>query len=215
MVAHCLLLALLLLSGVADARRDPSGLSRKDLRSLREQRKAYCTVACQQPDGYVPFLPFDLPRVGVLPGPTKARIKLCMDSPFDDRGNSTVLRTCFGEPRPSDKAASVTRKNRAFVRTICLRRRVRGVPPRREAGPEELDVLVHTLTASVGLVGPHAADGVPCRTRADQHHEDRPGRHPQDQPRAPGLGRHLRTTVRTGVFFSYTPDSRLAAAWVS
>jgi hypothetical protein len=80
---------------------------------------------------------------------------------------------------------------------------------------EELDVLVHTLTASVGLGGRMRRMASPAeRARINITKTVLAAIRKIDHEH-PGLGRHLRTAVRTGVFFSYTPDSRLGAAWVS
>jgi hypothetical protein len=80
---------------------------------------------------------------------------------------------------------------------------------------EELDVLVHELAASVGLGGRARRMGSSAERARINITKTVLGAIRKIDHEHPGLGRHLRTTVRTGTFFSYTPDSRLAAAWVS
>jgi hypothetical protein len=78
----------------------------------------------------------------------------------------------------------------------------------------ELDALVHELTDSLGLGG--RARRMPCpaeRARVNITKTVHAAIRRIDREH-PGLGRHLHTTVRTGTFLSYTPDPRLAAAWV-
>jgi hypothetical protein len=80
---------------------------------------------------------------------------------------------------------------------------------------EELDVLVHELAASVGLGGRARRMASPAeRARINITKTVLAAIRKIDHEH-PGLGRHLHTTIRTGTFLSYTPDSRLAAAWVS
>jgi hypothetical protein len=80
---------------------------------------------------------------------------------------------------------------------------------------EELDVLVHELTASVGLGGRARRMASPAERARINITKTVLGAIRKIDHEHPGLGRHLRTTVRTGIFFSYTPDSRLGATWVA
>ena len=84
---------------------------------------------------------------------------------------------------------------------------------RSEQLTAELDFLTHELTSAVGLGGRARRVGSPAErarvniTRAikialrklTEHH--------------PALGQHLATTIKTGVYCSYTPDTRLPITW--
>jgi uncharacterized membrane protein len=84
---------------------------------------------------------------------------------------------------------------------------------RSERLTEEIDFLAQELTSAVGLGGRARRAGSPAErarvsiTRAikvalrklTEHH--------------PALGQHLTTTIKTGAYCSYMPDSRLPITW--
>jgi tetratricopeptide (TPR) repeat protein len=78
---------------------------------------------------------------------------------------------------------------------------------------QEIDDLVHELGRGVGLGGRSRTVGSAAErarlsvTKAIRSAIDRLG------DADPGLGDHLRATVRTGTFCSYTPDPRAAVEW--
>lgn len=78
---------------------------------------------------------------------------------------------------------------------------------------QEMDFLLSELAAAMGLGGRDrraASDGERARqsvTRAIKSAIERIG------DAHPGLGDHLRTTIRTGIYSSYSPDSRVPIRW--
>jgi hypothetical protein len=78
---------------------------------------------------------------------------------------------------------------------------------------EELEFLVHELAGAVGFGGRDRMTGSAAErarvnvTRAIRAALDRVEEH------NPTLGRHLATTIRTGVYCSYAPDPRVPTAW--
>ena len=84
---------------------------------------------------------------------------------------------------------------------------------RSEQLAAEIDFLTHELASAVGLGGRARRVGSPAeRARVSitrgiklalrkitEHH--------------PALGQHLATTIKTGVYCSYTPDTRLPISW--
>lgn len=86
-------------------------------------------------------------------------------------------------------------------------------PERRARAREEMELIASHLAGSVGLGGrPRKSDSPSERarsnvTKAIKAAVDRIAKE------SPALGRHLRTTVRTGTFCSYTPDPRVPIAW--
>ena len=88
-----------------------------------------------------------------------------------------------------------------------------GDAERASRAETERDVIVETLAGAVGLGGRARRSGGPGErarvsvTKAIRSALDRIATHDPD------LGRHLRTTVRTGAFCSYSPDPRAPASW--
>src|SRR5262245_25455867 len=118
----------------------------KARQSRLQQVKAFCTVACQHPDGYVPTGIFARPTPTSGTPASKARIKACMHGLFDDWGNSYVcprmcpyfpdpLRTCIPDLIQTQSCGTIA---------IC---RVVGTPEQ----PEEADEYSATLRCAVGV----------------------------------------------------------------
>jgi tetratricopeptide (TPR) repeat protein len=86
-------------------------------------------------------------------------------------------------------------------------------PERGARASAELEALTEQLASATGLGGrdrPAASSAERARvsvTRAIKGALDR------IDAEIPGLGGHLRTTVHTGMFCSYTPDSRVPITW--
>ena len=86
-------------------------------------------------------------------------------------------------------------------------------PERVEKAREEMDFLARELSRAVGLAGRDRAAGSASErarlsvTRAIRLALDRIGEH------SPALGAHLNSTIRTGTYCSYRPDTRLAINW--
>ena len=86
-------------------------------------------------------------------------------------------------------------------------------PERAARATAELEVLTAELTAATGLGGrdrPGASNAERARisvTRAIRSALERL------EAESPGLGLHLRTTVHTGTYCSYTPDPRAPITW--
>ena len=84
---------------------------------------------------------------------------------------------------------------------------------RAEKAREEMEFLTRELSRAVGLAGRDRAAGSASErarlsvTRAIRLALDRIGEH------SPTLGAHLNSTVRTGTYCSYRPDTRLAIDW--
>jgi hypothetical protein len=84
---------------------------------------------------------------------------------------------------------------------------------RSEQLATELDFLTHELARAVGLGGRARRVGSPAErarvniTRAVKIAVRKIAEH------HPTLGRHLATTIKTGVYCSYTPDPRLPITW--
>src|SRR5206468_176984 len=78
---------------------------------------------------------------------------------------------------------------------------------------DEMDFLARELASAVGLGGrsrraPSEAERARVNvTKGLKGALARIGEH------SPSLGRHLATTIRTGTFCSYDPDSRVPTAW--
>ena len=78
---------------------------------------------------------------------------------------------------------------------------------------EELEFLVDQLAGAVGLGGRDRRTGSSAErarvnvTRAIRSALDRIGEHD------PALGRHLTSTIRTGIYCSYAPDPRVPTTW--
>lgn len=86
-------------------------------------------------------------------------------------------------------------------------------PERAARAAAELDMLTTELASATGLGGRDrqaASTAERARisvTRAIKAALDR------IETESPSLGRHLRTTVHTGTFCSYTPDPRAPITW--
>jgi tetratricopeptide (TPR) repeat protein len=86
-------------------------------------------------------------------------------------------------------------------------------PERAARAREELDFLARELAVATGLGGRDRRSASASErarvnvTRAIKAALGRIAEH------SPALGRHLETTVRTGAFCSYSPDSRLPVRW--
>ena len=84
---------------------------------------------------------------------------------------------------------------------------------RSEQLAAEIDFLTHELTSAVGLGGRARRMGSPAErarvniTRAIKLALRKIGEH------HPALGPHLATTIKTGVYCSYTPDVRMPITW--
>ncbi len=86
-------------------------------------------------------------------------------------------------------------------------------PERASRAKAELDFIVHELTAATGLGGRARQTASPAErarvsvNKAIKAALDRINEH------SPALGRHLATTVHTGMLCSYTPDPRVPSSW--
>jgi non-specific serine/threonine protein kinase len=84
---------------------------------------------------------------------------------------------------------------------------------RSEQLATEIDFLTHHLASVVGLGGRTRRMGSPAErarvnvTRAVKNALRKITEH------HPALGQHLATTIKTGVYCSYTPDTRLPVMW--
>ena len=84
---------------------------------------------------------------------------------------------------------------------------------RSEQLAAEIDFLTHELSRAVGLGGRARRVGSPVErarvniTRAIKRALRTIGEH------HPALGQHLATTIKTGAYCSYTPDTRLLITW--
>jgi tetratricopeptide (TPR) repeat protein len=112
---------------------------------------------------------------------------------------------------PEAKAAY--RRRIAELETEVQEAREWSDPARAEKAEQELEFLVNELAGAVGLGGRDRKAGSAAErarvnvTRAIRAALDRVEEH------SPDLGRHLLSTIRTGVYCSYAPDPRVPTAW--
>jgi hypothetical protein len=86
-------------------------------------------------------------------------------------------------------------------------------PERGARARTEIEFLTTQLAASVGLGGrdrPTGSSAERARLNVTRAIRSAMARIAENDP---GLGRHLDTTIKTGIFCSYTPDPRLPIDW--
>jgi hypothetical protein len=90
-----------------------------------------------------------------------------------------------------------------------------GDSERASRAREEMEFLARELAAGIGLGGrPRPAVSASERARQSVTKAIK-GALSRIAEQSPGLGAHLRTTVRTGTFCSYVPDPRSPIAWAT
>jgi hypothetical protein len=111
------------------------------------------------------------------------------------------------------EAKAAYRRRIAELETEVQEAREWNDPTRAAKAEEELEFLVNELAGAVGLGGRDRRAGSAAErarvnvTRAIRAALDRIEEH------SPDLGRHLASTIRTGIYCSYAPDPRVPMAW--